>query len=588
MPGFNATEWKKAHVVTPPGGELRSHAMEPVMVTEEIRPQAVWESDPGVFVFDMGQNFSGWCRLTVAGKRGDTVVLRHSENIDSHGRLDPITNNRALNEDSFILRGLDTETFEPCFTYHGFQYVEVTGFPGTPTLDTLTGCVTHSATEQTGSFQCGNELVNRIQHCTLWSQRSNMMGMPTDDNQRDERIGWMGDAHVTAEECMHNFDAARFYRKWLRDIKHGQSKETGDVPHVSPRPHVDGTPCWSSAYPLVVWYAYNHYGDRRLLEEHYDGLKQYVDFLTTTASGHILPIDRYGDWFSPIDNAQRGEPLLATTFYYYYNTQIVAQTAELLGRKRDAGRYRRLAAAILKAFNETYFSSDKKYGRGTQCETAMPLLLDMVPADDRDSVEKWLEDLISFQRKDHLTTGILGTQYVFDVLLKTGRNDLAWRIVNGSGYPSYRGMIEGRTTLSERWDQDVSGTNNHIMFGSVSTWFYRALAGIRPVEGRPGYEAVRIEPYIPEDLAWASGAIETVRGRIASAWRKQGGTLELSVTIPVNTLAEVVFPAAQVQGAVTEGRKAIATRKEHGRLIVKIGSGSYGFSCAWISAERSG
>ncbi len=594
-PEFDDSDWSPVNVVSPPGGKLCWHGMEPIQVTEIIRPKTMWQSCVDKFIFDMGQNFSGWSRITVQGNKGTVITLRYAENIHSDGTLDTSTNGFALNEDRYILKGKGIEVFEPQFTYHGFRYVEVCGYPGVPTLDSIVGCVVHSGIKQTGQFHCSNGLINHIQSCTIWSQRSNLMGIPTDCPQRAERLGWLGDAHITAQECMLNFDAARFYRKWLADIRAGQA-ETGDIPHISPRPMIDrGAPTWSSGYPLIVWYAYRHYGDNRFIEDNFESMRRYVDFLGTQAVDYILPRDRYGDWMSLVDGIVRGDPELAPTFFYYYSALIVSRSANVLGLIEQEKEYRKLAEKIRKAYinkfcNKTQ-SSSAIYGRGTQCETAMTLCLNLHPDEDRDNLISVLKNSITDKCNNHLNTGILGTKYLFDSLMMYEMNDIAWQIVIQTDYPSFGYMVKNRTTLSEKWNQGSS--NNHIMFGSISSWFYHALAGIQALPKYAGYEKVRIQPYFPPGCAWAYGSIETVRGRISCFWQKgKNRKLSMNISIPTNTSAEVKIPLTHIaDGIVMEGNICIwnkgfagnvigvhSGKEENGILNFEIGSGNYRFT----------
>ncbi len=597
---FNDKAWTPANVVDEPGGELRFHSIEPIRAMESIRPKSMWEAAPGVFIFDMAQNFSGVARVTASGPRGAEISLRHAENIHPDGTLDVGTNNLARNLDRFILKGEGTEVFEPVFVYHGFRYVEMRGFPRAPTLDSLLGVVIHTASPQTGEFQCANGLINHIHRCTVWSQRSNMMGLPTDDNQRDERLGWMADGHLAAEQFMHNFEPARFHRKWLRDMKCGQDPQTGSVPYIVPRPYfspASHTAAWSSAYPLVTWYLYQHTGDRSLLEEHLDPVSRYVDYLSTLAEDHILPKDRYGDHLSIADGHDRGEPLLASTWFYYYDALLASRMAAALGREPVESKYAALASSIRSALNERYFSPAAcRYGAGTQCEQIMPLWLEMEPDDEREKLLGWLIGNIMHTNHAHLRVGILGAKYAIDLLMAENRNDVLWDLATRTDYPSFGYMTEGYTTLSETWNR--TGTNNHVMWGHIDTWLYQGLAGIRPAT--PGYGRILIQPFVPAGLGWVSAAITTVRGRISSAWKRAGETLKLEVSIPANTSAEIRLPLRSIgDSRILEGEQTVwhegfregvdgvtsgACRKDC--ITLNTGSGSYHFSCRWRDNPR--
>jgi len=596
-PGFNDASWKPANEVEAPGGVLRFHSVEPVQVTQTIRPENMWEVEPGVWIFDMGQNFSGFTRIRVSGARGTQVRLRHAENMHPDGSLDVTTNMNARNTDVYVLKGEGEEVFEPHFVYHGFQYVEVALWPGAPALDSIEGRVIHSGCRQTGSFRCSNELINHVHHCTVWSQRSNMMGLPTDDNQRDERLGWMGDGHLTAEEFMCNFEPARFYRKWLRDMKLAQDPVSGNIPHIVPWPIFEEpiSPAWCSAYPLVVWYLYEHTGDRHVLEEHYESIKRYVAFLGSRAKDFIMPPDAFADHESIVEGWKRSQPLLTSTFYYYYDARIVARVAALLGRSADAESHETLAGSIRDAFNKTFFNRETHtYGGDTQCDLILPLLVGLEPEGEREKLLERLVNKIMIENHAHVHVGILGAKYVLDLLMAENRPDVIWAVINRTDFPGLGNMVQGRTTLSESWFKN--GTNNHVMWGHIDAWFYRVLAGIRAIPEAPGYERVRIQPYVPDDLQWVSAAIRTPRGRVASAWKCDGKKFRLDVTIPVNVTAELRLPAAKVnQGRVFENgtnvvwdrgfrpgtNGVLSGETDREWITLLLGSGCYRFSCDW-------
>ncbi len=581
--GYDDSAWESVNIVEAPGGRMISQMMEPIKVTETIKPVALKNPSPGVYVYDMGQNFAGWTRLKVKGSKGTKVTLRYAENAHADGNLDVKSMNLAQATGSYTLKGEGVEVYEPRFTYYGFRYVEITGFPGEPTLENLEGCVVHSACERTGSFECGNELINRIRLCTLWSQRSNLMGYPTDCPQRDERLGWMGDAHLTAEEAMLNFHMPLFYKNWLSGIKANRDESSGDIAYISPRPNYDvGQPDWSSGYLLIVWYYYLQYGDRQILEEHFEAMEHYVKYLGTTADGYILPKSRYGDWLSVAEDWERGDPASTNTAYYYYDTMILSKAAKVLGRESTSKKYAELAGRIKEAYNQRFFDPEtKQYENGSQFSNTFPLFLSIVPETYREAVLKNLIDDIVDKHNGHLATGILGTKYMIEVITREGRADVAYLLATQTDYPSWVDMIKNRTTLSENWDQ--TGSNNHVMFGSIDTWFYRALAGINIDEAHPGYEDIIVKPFVQPDLSWVKASIETMKGRVAAEWEYRGGIYRLSVTIPVNVTATVYVLARDAE-KVTEGGKPAGTspgvrfvRKEDKYAVYEIGSGTYEF-----------
>jgi len=577
VPGFNDKSWRKASLVEPPGGRLVSQLMPPIKVVEPLKPVAVTEPKPGVYVFDLGQNFAGWVRLTATGPRGTRITLRFAEDLKPDGTLDVTSNERALATDVYVMKGGGAEVYEPRFTFHGFRYVEVTGFPGTPTRDNLLGCVVHTACASAGSFECDNALLNRIHRATHWSQRSNLMGYPMDCPQRDERLGWFGDAMVSMEEAMFNFELPRFYRQWLDGVQFNQSAATGDISIVSPRPYTadEPDPTWSSAYLVMLWQFYLHYGDREFLAAHFASMKRYVDYLGTQATNHILPRYWIGDWGTIVEGWKEGEPVSVVTAFYYYDALIVSRAARVLGRPADAEQYAALAGQIKTAFNRKFFDAkQKQYEQGTQFSNAFPLFLGLVDEADQTAVlANILGDLE--RRQGRFNVGVLGAKYLLDALTEAGRADVAFQLATQTGYPSWSHLLEGgRTTLSEFWN--LKGSHNHVMLGSVDGWFYRVLAGIQPDEARPGFEHIVIKPYVPAPLKFVRARTQTVRGRVAVEWRKQSDGLRLNVTIPANCTATVYVPATPASRVETQP-PLTAVRKENGTVQFEIGSGEYEF-----------
>jgi len=583
QPGYDDSRWQNAGIADAPAGKMISQMMEPVKVNAMIKPAAMTKPKAGVVVYDMGQNFAGWARISVSGSKGTKIVLQYAENLGKDGLIDPMTNNRAKTTDTYILKGDGVETYEPHFTFHGFRYVQVSGIPALPHITGLQGCVVHSACQATGSFDSGNEIINKIHRATLWSQRSNMLGYPSDCPQRDERLGWMGDAHVTAEEAMHNFHTPLFYDNWLSGIRSNQDK-SGDISIISPRPYMDaGTIAWSSAYILVSWYYYLHYGDRQILASHFDGMKRYFQFLQSTAKNDILPHDKYGDWVSVAPGWQRGKPESAATGFYFYDALLLSKIAQVLGKTDETQHFAALAEKIKNAYNRRFFHPEKnQYENGSQMSNAFPLFLGLVPGEHRAAVLQNLVDNIEKENKGHVTTGILGTKYMMQELAKEDRNDVAYLLATQTDYPGWFDMLKNRTTFSERWDQ--GGSNNHVMFGSVDAWFYRTLAGIHVDETQPGYKNIIIKPFVNRDLSWVKASLNTVRGEVKSAWRFQDGAYTLNVTVPVNATARV-YILAENADQVTEGHRSAASssgvqflRQQGKYAVFAVGSGSYRFA----------
>ncbi|MGZ5454206.1 MAG: family 78 glycoside hydrolase catalytic domain [Candidatus Aminicenantales bacterium] len=558
-PGFDDKDWPAVEAVKGPTGVVSAQLMPAIQVVDTIVPLKMSSPLPGIYIFDMGNNFSGWARLRVEGPRGTDVRLRFAELLFDDGTLNQDNLRTAQAEDHYILKGEGEETWEPRFTYHGFRYVEVKGFPGTPKLDSIRGRVVHSAVEPIGSFAASKDLLNGIQRIITWGQKTNLHSIPTDCNQRDERMGWMGDAQGTAEEAIMNFDMAAFFTNFMRDIRDVQDEKgrlSDTVPHIWGGENAD--PAWATAYPLICWYMYQYYGDTRVLEEHYDGLKKYVEFLRSKAENGLVKFSSYGDWVA----IEKCPGSIVSSFYYLYDVRILADAARVIGKTADAALYDKLAADIRTAFNREYYDPKTgDYADGTQTANTLPLFL-AIPTEKEGGAWGRLFDDIVYKHNAHLTTGIVGTKYIMEVLTQSGAADLAYDIACKTDFPSWGYMIaSGATTLWELWqNREGSSMNshNHPMFGSVGAWFYKALAGINLAPGTTGFEKILIQPQMVRDLTHASGSTRTVRGEVACAWSRTELSARVEATIPFGSQAEVVIPKLGIRNIkITEGGQTI-------------------------------
>jgi alpha-L-rhamnosidase len=562
MPGFNDSGWNPAATVKAPGGVLSSQMMPPIRVVDTLTPVSIRSPRPGVYVYDLGQNFSGWARLFVKGPRGTVVTLRYSELVYDDGMINRENIRKAKSRDIYTLRGdPNGEVYEPRFTYHGFRYVEVTGYPGTPGLDSLRGQVVHTAVGSTGNFVASKPILNQIQHIIHWGQLTNLHSIPTDCDQRDERQGWLGDAQVTAEEAMLNFDMAAFYTNFIRDIRDVQGADgtvTDTVPHrYGSRP---ADPAWGTAYPLLCWYMYEQYGDRRILEENYEGLKRYVEFLRSKAPDKVLRYSYYGDWVA----VEKTPGELVSDAYYYYDTLLLSKIAGILGNTADAQAYAQLASDIKDAFNREFYDAKRGvYANGTQTANAMALFLDLVPKEHRGAVGGNLFEDVAYHHDSHVTTGFIGVKYLFPVLTSQGQSDLAYDVATQTTYPSWGYMIaNGATTLWELWQKRTGpsmNSHNHPMFGSVGAWFYQALGGINLGTDGAGYRHIHIHPEVVRDLTSVSATVDTIRGTVSSSWTHQPGIITLYATIPVNSDGQIFIPKEEEWTDVTvrEGDRVV-------------------------------
>jgi alpha-L-rhamnosidase len=603
-PGYDDSGWTPA--VIRESSRLASQTMPPIRVSSLLKPKALSSPSPGVYLYDFGQNFSGWVRFRAEGPAGTEIRIRHAELLRDDGTLNTSTNQNAEARDTYILGGNGPETLEPKFTSHGFRYVELTGYPGVPGLNSIEGRFVHTDADSTGEFYCSNDLINRIHANVHWGQLSNLMGIPTDCCQRDERLGWLADAHLSAEEAMFNFDLPAFYAKFLEDIRLSQ-KEDGSLPDAVPPyfAHLyPADPVWGSAYAVLTWLVYFYYGDRRILDKHYPALKKYVHFLGGVARHNLIDrLGKYGDWCPPGSIPPKKTPVaLTSTWAYYHDVLTLGRIAEVLGETDEARSYAKKADEIKASFNKAFLSEDgystlqmsSFQKSASQTSNLLPLALGMVPEMDKDRVLDKLLDSVVRHHDYHLDTGILGTRYLLDVLTESGQAETAFRVATQSTYPGWGYMAaEGATTLWERWEKITGGgmnSHNHIMLASVDAWFYRTIGGLTPLA--PGWARFRLKPYPFPGLTFAAARLHTMKGEIRAGWERSDNALQLFLQVPVGAEAEVQVPLLWEQGIlfesgvpVWENGQAKPTPKEivgegraGDRLVFRTGSGYYSFT----------
>jgi alpha-L-rhamnosidase len=593
-PGFDDSNWDP--VVS--GAELKPavqyHPGPPVVVCGEFKPRSITEPKQGVFVLDLGQNFAGVVRLSVSGTPGQRITLRFAERLNPEGTIYTTNLRGARTTDTYYCRGGGVEVWEPRFTFHGFQYVEITGLSSPPATDTVTGVAVSSDTPVTGRFACSNPMLNRLHSNIYWTQRANFIDIPTDCPQRDERMGWTGDAQVYIRTATLHTDVQAFFRKWLIDLEDGQRGD-GQFPMVAPVKVAgdDGGPAWADAGVICPWTVYDVYGDRRVLERHYPAMTRFLDFCRKRSTPDLLPPAKYhcfGDWLSI--NADTPKDVIYTA-YFAHSTSLTARVAEVLGKAEDAARYRELFEQIKAAFNRAYVGPDGRIKGNMQTCYVLALAFDLLDGDKRQLAAKYLvEDIAS--RGGHLSTGFIGTKDLMLVLAKVGRNDVAYRLLENETFPSWGFSIKhGATSIWERWDgwtpekgfQDP-GMNSfaHYSFGAVYQWMVENIGGIR--SDGPAYKKIVIAPQPGGTLTHAYVAYGSIRGPIESRWKRDGERWELAVTIPANTTATVWLPAADA-ARVTEGGRALVKvegvkllRMEGGRAVLAVESGTYEFVVA--------
>jgi len=613
--GFDDCTWKSAALLEHSKTLLTASNGEKVRKISEIKPVDYIVTPKGEKVFDLGQNMVGWARLKVKGKPGDKVTLRFAEVLDHEGNFYTENLRSVKATDTYILKGSGEEIWEPRFTFHGFRYVHVDGYPGQLSKDSITGIVIHSDIRPTGSFECSEPMVNRLQQNIQWSQKGNFLDIPTDCPQRDERMGWTGDAQVFAPTANINFNTGAFFTKWLKDLA-SEQREDGSVPWVVPNVVVNGADTgwsdgfgstgWADAAVVIPWTIYRYYGDKRILEQQYDSMKAWVDYMRKHAdeSGIFEYGFHLGDWLSFSDyityyyNAPdfgyagaTTDKILIATAYFYYSTTILQKAAEITGRKEEADDLSKLAAKIKKAWNREFMTDTGRLVSSTQAAYAMALVFGLVPAEKVEIVAKRLADDV--RHHGHLTTGFLGTPVLNHALSDFGYPELAYQLLLNKRYPSWLYPVTtGATTIWERWNGiktdghfQTEGINsfNHYAYGAIGEWLYSFVAGIALDENEPSYKHIHIRPHPGGGLTSAGASIHSMYGKIASGWELKGRTFKLNVTIPVNTTATVYVPADDVK-TVTESGKKIAEagavrflRTEDGCAVFAVGSGQYGF-----------
>lgn len=607
-PGFDEVRWKPVRAVAVESVPLVWQRNEPIQVIQEFKPRAMTEPRPGLYVFDLGQNMVGWCRLKVEGPAGTTVTIRHAEMLNDDGTIYTPNLRGAPQIDRYTMRGSGMEVYEPHFTYHGFRYVELTGLPGRPGADAVLGRVFQSAAPDAGTFECSSPLLNQLMHNVLWTQRANLMSSPTDCPQRDERFGWMGDIQAFSQTAIFNLNLAAFFTKWVQDIRDDQADD-GRYPDFSPHPGNpntggSGTPAWGDAGTVVPWRTYQNYGDKRILGDHFESAKRWVDYIHRNNSNLVWTVGRggnYNDWLNGDTLIYEGWPkkggevppdVLATAFFAH-STEIVAKMAGVLKRTEEAQTYRRLFDRIKDVFNQRFVAADGRITGDTQAGYALALNFNLLPEAMRPSAVR--HALAGIQRYGgHLSTGIQTSHRLMLELTRFGQHAEAFRLVNLRDFPSWGLMIDnGATTIWERWDGYVKGRGfqnpgmnsfNHWAFGAVGEWVWRHIAGINPDEAEPGFKHFSIRPRGGDQLTWATGRYDSIRGLVASDWRIENGRLRLTASVPPNATATVYVPTREV-AAVKEGDQPAAEAQgvrylglENGTAIYEVESGQYSFS----------
>jgi alpha-L-rhamnosidase len=611
--GFDAAAWQAAQQVEAPKGKLQAQMIDPMRVVGRIRPVAITHPKEGVYIVDFGRVFYGNYRLTVSGPAGTKLGLRSACSLKPDGMLKTEANRQALCTDTYIMSGQGTETWSPRFKGQGFRRIEVTGFPGVPTLDNFEGLAINTDLEAAGSFTCSNPLVNRIFDNVRRTQQIYKRSAPLDPD-RDERQGWLGDPAKDAESDAWNFRVAPFYAKWLDDIRLQQTTQGAfllNAPIYFKGGDYTADLVWESCSTIIADSFYQIYGDRRIIENNYAPCAKWMELINRQMKPDgTIDRNEFGDWCDALTMDRKDEipdadgklrryefgatsgPLISTA-YHYNNCRIMERMAGILGKTTDQQQYADLAAKVKTGFNNRFFDPKTgKYWSGTQCAYVLPLAFGMVPDEQREKVIANLVDDIMVKHKGHLSVGLIGMQWLMQTLTNIGHPEVAYTIVTQTTRPSWGYMIsKDATTVWEKWDMDTQGPEMNceallILSGNLNAWFYQTLAGINYDPAQPGFKHIRIKPAMVGDLTWVNAHHDSPFGRVASAWQRDGNQLTMEVTIPVNTTATVYVPAKAAAAVSESGQPASQAtgvkflRMEGAAAVFHVGSGIYQFKSA--------
>ena len=610
--GYDDSDWSDALIADSPGGRLESQLMPAIKANETIAPKKLTNPEPGVYVYDFGQVFSGWVSLRSRGAQGAKITIKYSERIFSDsGLLDKTSHPTPQETDYYILKGDPAgEIYEPRFTFHPFRYVQLENCPEKPALEDLEGRVVYSAVDSSVEFHCSNPLINKIHQITFWTIQNALYGMPLDAPHR-EPFPYLEPAETPANVYSRRH-MPLLWTKWLRDAKDEQNDD-GSIPVVVPNypNHRSTDPAWSGNYPIAVWYIYQYYDDERILAEHYESMKRWTDYVTSTADDdHLVFQGTWGDHMmagvNPGDDeyvSSETPPALCWTGHYYRDASIISQAARILGKDDDARRYAELAEKVKVAFNNKWLdTSANQYDVGSQTSNLFALALDVVPEANREGVAANAAKNIVEKYNGHLHTGIIGTTAMMEALVEHGYGDVMYSLVNRTTYPGWGYMVDqGATTVWEAWSRSMSSAwraESMAMFATIDEFFYSYLAGIKGPDYygsgfmTPGFRSIEIKPHILGDLTSASASIKTVRGRLSSSWKRKGNSIILEVTIPANSQARVSMPKVALgkitveesgktiwkNGSYFDGVEGITDGSESAEYVIfDVGSGSYAF-----------
>lgn len=575
---------------------------EPIRKQETFTAAKVITTPSGEKVLDFGQNLVGWVVVKANGKPGDSIVIKHAEVLDKDGNFYTENLRAAKATATYVLKGGGEETFEPHFTFYGFRFIKIENYPGEIKPENFTAVVLHSDMKKTGDFTCSNPLINQLQHNIQWGQRGNFLDVPTDCPQRDERLGWTGDAQAFSRTATFNFGVDNFFSKWLKDVAADQ-QPNGSVPFVIPNvlgPNSGGSTGWADCATIIPWNMYLAYGDKQILQNQYASMKSWVKYMIDNSNNYLWNHGfHFGDWlfYRPFDDndgrsAVTDKYMIAQCFYAN-SVQLLINAANVLGNKADSVTFTAVLQNIKAAFMKEYVTPNGRLISGTQTAYVLALNFDMFPENLRkQAAARLAENVASYD--NHLTTGFLGTPYLCHVLTRFGYTDLAYKLLLQQDYPSWLYPVKmGATTIWERWDGQkpdssfqTPGMNsfNHYAYGAIGDWMYRVMVGLDTYEDGVGYKHIRIKPHVGGGLTNASASLQTYYGKLSSGWKLENGKLSINVDIPANTTATIYVPAKSAD-AIKESGNALSSSadikvsgNEDGYIVLEVGSGVYHFT----------
>ncbi|MBP6023502.1 alpha-L-rhamnosidase [Ferruginibacter sp.] len=599
--GFNDSKWRQPELVAAPPGKMIAQFSEPMKVMKTIKPVSIKNIGNGKYILDMGQNFAGWLKLqNIKGKRGDKITMKFAESLQANGELFTANLRDAKVTDVYTLKGSAAESWCPSFVYHGFRFVEITGFPGTATVNNFEGQLVYDALETTGSFETSNSTINSIYKNAWWGIASNYKGMPVDCPQRNERQPWLGDRVIGAQGESFMFDNAKLYAKWMDDIEQSQTAE-GAIPDVAPAfwNYYSDDVTWPAAFITISNNLYNQFGDVKPIQKNYAAMKKWMSYMQKKyLVNYIMTKDKYGDWCVPPetlelihakDPARLTDGKLIATAYYYKLLSFMQRFAKLTGNNEDIKEYLVLGDSIRTAFQKTFYNGEKKYySNNTVTANLLPLYFGICPDSLKEKVFENIYHKIHVESKDHTTTGLIGTQYLFRGLTDYNNTNLAFTLASNTTYPSYGYMVaNGATTIWELWngntaDPNMNSQNHVMMLGDLITWFYENLAGIRTDKEAVGFKKITMKPSLPDELQFVNASYKSAYGLIKSNWKKNADVFEWSISIPANTSARIFIPAISEKDVTESGKtlnsdgiKIIGWKASV--LTIEVPSGDYQF-----------